>query len=144
MPKISGEVVLNCSKEEAFRKISAPDFAEKMDLYFKSPEKEIVFQNERMLRTRTRIENVGQVDMERVYIPESSTILSLRRPPMAPFSFFLGLQILSDHEDGALLRWVEEFGMDDENKPKEAGIVSGLEKHERLQFEKIRAYFAVP
>jgi hypothetical protein len=141
MPKICGEVLLKCSREKAFQEIASIDFAEKMDLSFKSPPKNIVFQNERMLRTVTKIENVGDVDMERVYIPESYTIVSQRKPPMAPFVFFIGLQILCDHKDGALLKWIEEFEVDAQNKPRENGIWLGLEKHEQLQFQKVRDYF---
>ncbi len=140
MPKICGEVALHCSKEKAYHEISSVDFGERMGLAFGSPKKEILFLNERVLRTITKIENVGTVDMERIYIPECFTIVSQRKPPMVPFSFFLGLQILCEHEDGALLKWVEEFELDDENKPKEEGMLSGLRKHEELQFLKIQEY----
>ena len=141
MPKISGNVVLACSKERAFSEISSIDFAEKMDLTFGSPQKEILFHNERLLRTITKVPAVGNVDMERIYIPERFTIISLRRSPMLPFTYFVGLQMLSDHEAGALLEWVAEFGIDAENASKEEGILAGLEKHEVLQFEKVRSYF---
>jgi len=112
-----------------------------MDLAFKSSKKEIVFKNERLLRTITKIENVGAVDMERIYIPENFSIISHRLPPMAPFTFFLGLQILCDHKDGALLKWVEEFEIDSEYAMRDE-ILLGLEKHERIQFQKIQDYFA--
>jgi hypothetical protein len=95
-----------------------------------------------MTRTITKIENVGIVDMERILIPETYTIVSKRMPPMAPFSLFLGLQILVDHPYGALLKWVEEFELDAENAAKEKQILVGLEKHEREQFLEIQEYFA--
>jgi hypothetical protein len=142
MPKITGEVVLKCSKEAAFREISSIDFADKMSLAFKSPQREILFQNERMMRTITNIGNVGAVDMERILIPESFTIVSQRMLPMAPFSFFLGIQILGDDKEGTVLKWIEEFELDDVNKAKETGILIGLEKHEREQFLKIRNYLS--
>jgi hypothetical protein len=141
MPRICGEVVLKCSKKDAFREISSIDFGDKMGLAFKSPQREILFQNARMTRTRMIIENVGVVDMERIYIFENHTIIAKRIPPMAPFSFFLGLQILVDHADGTLLKWAEEFELDAENKAKENGMLIGLEKHEREQFQRIKDYF---
>ena len=128
-------------KELAFREISSIDFADRMSLTFKSPQREILFQNERMMRTRTMIKNVGVVEMERILIPENYTIVSKRVPPMAPFSFFLGLQVLSDHTDGTVLKWIEEFELDAENKEKESGILLGLEMHEREQFQRFRDYF---
>jgi hypothetical protein len=142
MPRINGKVVLRCSIERAYSEISSLDFADKIGLAFKSPQREVLFQNGRMTRTRIKIENVGVVEMERILIPENFTVISKRVPPMVPFSFFLGLQILVDHEDGVLLKWVEEFELDDENKAKESVIHAGLERHEREQFLEIQKYFA--
>jgi hypothetical protein len=141
MPRIKGEVVLKCTKERAYSEISSIDFGDKMGLAFKSAQRGILFQNERLIRTKTIIENVGTVDMERILIPESFSIVSKRVPPMAPFSFFIGLQVFIDYEERTLLRWVEDFEMDTENQAKGKGMIIGLEKHEREQFQKIKDYF---
>ena len=109
MPRINGEVILNCSRGKAYSELSSLDFAERMELPFSRPRREILFQNQRLTRTLTRIENVGTMDMERILIPETFTIVSKRMPPMAPFLYFLGLQMLIDHEGAAVLKWIEEF-----------------------------------
>jgi hypothetical protein len=139
--RICGEVVLKRTKENAFREISSADFAKKIDSNFAHLNIEILFQNERFLRTLVKLENVGNLDMERIYIPENYTIISQRKPPMIPFVYFLGIQMLFDHKDGALLKWVEEFEISDDNKSKEEGIVSRLEQNEILHFQKVQNYF---
>ena len=141
MPRISGEVILNCLREKAYNELSSFDFAERMDLSFDRTKREILFQNQRLTRTLARIENIGTVEMERILIPETFTIVSKRIPPMAPFSYFLGLQIFVERGNGAVLKWIEEFDLEEESKANEPGILAGLERHEREQFQKIGEYY---
>ena len=141
MPKICGEIVLKCSKEVAFNEITSLDFTKKIDPNLDNLNIEILFQNERFLRTLTKLGKFGNIDMEKIFIPETFTIIAQRKPPMPPFVYFSGLQMLYDHKDGALLKWVEEFEIDADNKSKEQGIVSRFEQNEILHFQKVQNYF---
>ena len=82
--------------------------------------------------------------MESIFIPESFTIVNIRKPPLAPFTWFIAVQTLFDHEGQTLLKWSEEFEIDEPNKSREAGIVDRLEKNEISHFQKVRAYFNAP
>jgi hypothetical protein len=141
MPKISGEIILKCSKEKVFNEMTSVDFTKKLDPSLANLNVEILFQNERLIHTLTKLEKFGNIVMEKVKIPENFTILSQRKPPMMPFVYFLGLQILDDYKDGSILKWTEEFEIDAENKAKEEGIVSRLEQNEILHFQKVQNYF---
>jgi hypothetical protein len=142
MSKISGEIVLKCSREKVFGEMSLAGFAKKLDPASANLNVEILFQNDRLLRTLTKIENIGNIDMEKVKIPENFTMVSLRKPPMAPFAYFIGILIFLDHKEGTLLKWIEEFEVDADNKSKEEGIAKRLEQNENLHFQKVRNYFS--
>ncbi|MCX5974547.1 MAG: hypothetical protein NTU59_07785, partial [Coprothermobacterota bacterium] len=118
MPKISEEILLDCTKETAFSEIVTVDFMKSIDPNF-GLNTEIIFQNERLLRSLSKVERIGDVEIEKIIIPESFTIVTQRRPPLAPFIYQLSIQILSEHKDGSLLKWLNEFELDEDNKPKE-------------------------
>ena len=141
MTKICGEIVLKRSKEHVFSDIIAIDFAARLDPRLATIDRRIVFQNERVLRTVSLFEGIGSVEMEYVYIPEKLTVVTQRRPPLAPFVYLIAFQMLHDHPNGALLRWVEEFEIDADNQSNEKGIASRFERNEIQHFQKVQDYY---
>jgi hypothetical protein len=140
MPIICGEIILRCSKEKAFCDISSLSFTKSIDPNSQGLKKEIIFQNGRLLRTLSKFEKVGEVEMEYIYIPENFTIVSQRRPPLAPFVYLVALQMVYDHNDGSILKWVEEFEIDADNKSREEGIFSRFQNNENLHFKNVQNY----
>ena len=49
--------------------------------------------------------------------------------------------MLSEHKGDTLLRWVDEFELDEENQSKEEVILSLLKDKDRRNLEKTRDYF---
>jgi len=141
MQKICGEIVFNQTKEKAFEELTSPYFSAKLGTGMSNPRKEILFQNERLLRTISHFDVIGDVEMESIFIPESFTIVTTRKPPLAPFAWFVAIQTLFDHEGQTLLKWSEEFEIDEANKCREEGIVSRFEKNEISHFQKVRDFF---
>jgi hypothetical protein len=60
MPKIIEEIILNCSREKAFSEISTIDFMKKIDPNF-GLNTEIILQNERLMRSLSKVEKVGNI-----------------------------------------------------------------------------------
>ena len=140
MPKISEEIILNCSKEKAFNEMVTVDFMKKIDSNF-GLNTEILFQNARLLRSLSKVERVGNVEIERLNFPENFTIVTQRRPPLAPFVYQLSLQMFYEHKDGTLLKWINEFEVDENNKPKEEIILSHIKKNDIFNLQKTQNYF---
>jgi len=141
MARIRGEIVLKHSKEQVYSDIIALDFAARLDPKVATVDRRILFQNERVLRTVSLFQGIGNVEMEYIYIPEKLTVVTQRRPPLAPFVYLIALQMLCDHENGSLLRWVEEFEIDADNHLKEEGIASKFERNEIQHFQKVQDYY---
>ena len=140
MPKFSGEIVLGCSREQAYSEIASIDLYRKIDPNLGNLKRETVFQVERLVRVVTTFEVIGQVEMEYIFLPETFTVLTQRRPPLAPFTFFIGLQIICDREAGSILKWSEEFEVDSENKKREEAILARFTENENAHFERVRQY----
>jgi hypothetical protein len=131
---------LKCSKEKAFSEISTVDFMKKIDPNF-GLNTEILLQNKRIIRSLSKVEKVGNVEIERVIIPENFIIITQRRPPLAPFVYQISLQLFFDHKDGVLLKWINDFELDENNKPKEEFILSFIKKNDNNNLQNTQNYF---
>ncbi len=139
MPKISEEIILNCSKEKAFAEFASLDFMKKIDSVTLNTE--ILFQNERLLRFLSKGTPSGDVEIERVIIPENFTLVSIKRPPLTPFIYQLSIKVFYDHKDGTLLKHINEFELEDKFKSKETMILSVIKKNDILNLQNTQNYF---
>ncbi len=137
MPRIHEEIVLDYPKESVFKQISSVDFMRAIDPNF-GCSTVVLFQDQRLMRTRSTIERIGDVEIERINIPETHTIVTQRRQPMAPFIYLVSMQILFDHEKGTLLKWKNEFELDADNKHKEEVILGILRRNDVANLQSIQ------
>lgn len=140
MPKIYEEIILNCSRERAFNEISTVDFMKKLDPNY-GLNTELILQNERLIRSISNVEKIGNVEIERIIIPENFTIITQRRPPLAPFIYQISLQLFIVYEDRVLLKWLNEFELDANNKSREEYILSAVKRNDFLNLQKIQSLY---
>ncbi len=139
MPKICEEIILKCPREKAFNEMAAAEFMKKIDPV--AANTEILFRNERSLRTISRGTPSGDVELERIIIPENFSLVTIRMPPLAPFAYQLTVKIFLEHKDGTLLKHINEFELDDNFKSREEMILSAIKKNDILNLERTRSYF---
>jgi hypothetical protein len=137
MPSIHEEIVLDYPKESVFKQISSIDFMLAIDPNF-GRSTVVLFHDDRLMRTRSTIEKIGDVEIERITIPETYTIVTQRRQPMAPFIYQISIQILLDHDKGTLLKWNDEFELDVDNKHKEEAILGILRRNDVANLQNIQ------
>jgi hypothetical protein len=140
MHKIQEEIVLNCPVEKAFAEITTVDFMKRLDPNY-GKDTAVILQNERLIRSVSKVENIGDVEIERIIIPESFTIVTERRPPMGPFVYQISLQIFGKCENGTTMLWVNEFELDKDHKMREDYILSAITGNDKLNLNKICNYF---
>lgn len=139
MPRISEEIILNCSREKAFNEISKADFMKEIDPAALNTE--ILFRNERLIHTISRGTPSGDVELEMVIIPENFTIVLMRRPPLTPFVYQLSIKTFSEHKDGTLLKHINEFELADNFKPGEEMVLSVIKQNDILNLQRTKDYF---
>ena len=143
MIKINESTLLNCEPERAFREMADLDFVKKIN-----PESgldtEILFQNQRLVRYKLTVENVGTWESERVIIPEALTLVTQKRTPLSPFRYLVVIHCFHPHPEGTLFEYTEEFAMDENNLDKEQKVYEDISKKIKPMFAKIRNYFASP
>lgn len=140
MPIIKEEIWLNCSPERAFNEISDLDFAKKINPN-SGLNNQIIFQNERIIRYLLKVANVGEWESERVIIPETHTIITQRRNPLAPFKFMVVLHIFKANQKGTLFTYIEEFELFPENKAQENRIISDIMRKVGPNLNNIKEFF---
>jgi len=123
MPRIHEEIVIARPKGEVYDRLTRLDFMKELDRNF-GASTEILFQNDRLLRSVSTVDGVGRVEIERIFLPEAFAILTQRRPPLGPLSFQLSVQVLSDSGDATLLSFTNDFETSGEYKDREAAIES--------------------
>ena len=141
MPRIYDEIILPCSKEMAFREIASVAFMKSVDPNY-GIDTEVLFQNERLIRSVSRIKGIGDVEIERLAVPEANVIITQRRPPLGPFEYQLSIQTFKDNSTGTLLQWTNEFELNEENKEKEEVITSHIARNDHLILQKTKNYMA--
>ncbi len=140
MPKISEEIILNRPINEVFNEIPSIEFMKKIDPNsFKNIE--IKFQNERLLRFVSKGTPSGDIEIERICIPENYTIITKRLVPLAPFIYQISFKFLIQHSKETLLKTVNEFELDENNKSKEGMLVSIIRKNDILNLQNTKNYF---
>ncbi len=140
MPKILEEVFLKCPPERAFSEIADMQFVKKINPDA-GIDNEVIFENNRLIRYKLKVNNVGVWESERVIIPESLTILTQRRTPLAPFKYMTVLHVFKKQESGTLLSYMEEFEMDEENIKRESEVLNDILKKIGPNIKKIEQYF---
>jgi hypothetical protein len=140
MSRIYEEIQLNCNKEAVFKEITSVDFMKSIDSNY-GLNTTILFENERLLRSVSKVERIGSIEIERINIPETFTIITQRRQPLPPFIYQISIQILCDKKDATLLKWINEFELDIENKSKEELILSFIKKNDLNNLEKTKQHF---
>jgi hypothetical protein len=141
MPRIEEEVLLKCTREIAFRELADIDFMRRLDPNF-GLDTEILFHNARLLISLSKVKGIGNVQIERVTLPEVFTLITERRPPMAPFTYQLSIQMLFDHAGGTLLKWIDEFELDSDNKQREGAILSYIRTNDVANLRKTQEHLA--
>ena len=139
MPIIHLEIFIEHSKEFVFSRISSIDFMRAVDPNF-GMNTIVLFQNERLLRTRSKIERIGEVEIERIYLPETFTIITQRRRPLEPFVFQLSIIALIDQEAGTTLKWTDEFELNAENADRGKTILSIIENNDSQNLLRTKEY----
>mgnify|MGYP000318428381 CR=1 FL=1 len=140
MPKIEEEIYLNCNPETAFLEISDMDFVKKINPN-SGLESKVLFHNNRFVRYKLSVKNVGEWESERVIIPESLTIVTQRRKPIKPFFYMTVLHVFKKHKSGTILSYIEEFEMDEDNKNMETKVLGDILKKINPNLKKIEQYF---
>lgn len=141
MPRIVDELTLCCPKEVAFQEIATVGFMRAIDSNFGQATR-ILLENRRLIRSVSTVEGVGDVEVERLLLPEAGIIVTQRRPPMGPFVYQLSIQQLMEHEQGAVLKWTDEFELDAESKPREAVVVDIIRRNDRANLLKTQSRIA--
>ncbi len=134
MPRIEEQVLFSFPKEAVFKQIASIDFMKAIDPNF-GRNTAVLFHNDRLMRSVSKVEGIGDVEIERITIPETFAIIIQRRQPMPPFIYQLSIQRLSDCGEGSLLRWTNEFELDADNKHREAVIASILKRNDDLNLK---------
>ena len=142
MPVISEEILLSCTPNQAFLEIADLNFAKKLNPN-SGLDNQIIFQNERIVRYRLKVANVGEWESERVMIPETHTIITQRRSPLAPFKFMVVLHIFKACPTGTLFTYIEEFELLPENQERETEIFTDIMRKVGPNLNKIREYFNI-
>ena len=141
MPAVHDEIVLECSKEVAFKEISTVTFMKSVDPNF-GHDTTILLENRRLIRSVSKVKGIGDVEIERVMLPEVSAIITHRRPPLSPFIYQLSIQMLTDHKDGCLLKWTNEFELNEENRPRQETVLEYIRKNDHENLLKTCKHFA--
>jgi hypothetical protein len=61
-----------------------------------------------------------------------------RRPPLSPFLFQLSIQLFEDFQGGTLLKWIDEFELDSENKPREDKVLFYIQANDMRNLQKMK------
>jgi hypothetical protein len=143
MIKINESTLLKCKPGRAFKEMADLNFVKKIN-----PKSglgtEILFQNQRLVRYKLTVENVGTWESERVIIPEALTLVTQKRKPLAPFRYLVVIHCFHPHPEGTLFEYTEEFEMDENNLDKEQKVFGDISKKIKPMFAKIRNYFDSP
>lgn len=137
MPRIREEIIIARPKDEVFMRLSRIDFMKALDPNF-GASTEILFRNERLLRSASMVDGVGRVEIERIFLPEAFAIVTQRRPPLGPLSFQLSVQALSDSGDATLLDFTNEFETCVEFKEREAAIEATIRSNDRANLRRTK------
>lgn len=140
MPVIREEILLNCTPDQAFHEIADLNFVKRLNPN-SGLDNQIIFQNERIIRYRLKVANVGEWESERVMIPENHTIITQRRSPLAPFKYMAALHIFKACPTGTLFTYIEEFELLPENLERETEIINDIMSKVGPNLNKIKEYF---
>ena len=133
MPRICEEVVLSCSREEAFAEMTVADFIKKSQPDVRI-EFETTFKSERLTRYKMKV-GKWELESEKVIIPEVFTFVT-RRTVSSPAGYSLIIQIFEAHEKGTLLRHIEDF-----EPPEGEERMSDLKSKVNQYLEGVQKYF---
>ena len=143
MTGVKEEVFLSCPPEQAFREFADPAFPRKIG--FGSGEVEVLYRDARLVHFKTTVARNGSVhclESERILVPESLTIVTLRRN-LASFRYNVIVDCFAAHESGTRFIHVDEFQPATETAPAEA-LLRGMRDSTGLFMQKVRDYFAAP
>jgi hypothetical protein len=140
MPIIQEEVILNKKRNYVFEEMKTSNFMKKIDNNYGN-NTTVILENNRILRSVSKIDKVGEVEIERIIIPESYTIITQRRKPMIPFLYQVSIQILKEEANITILTWINEFELDEVNKDKEVSYLSIIERNDIKNIGRIKEYF---
>jgi len=133
MARICEEVLLPCSRQEAFAAMMAVDFIRKIQPNV-GVEFETTLESERLIRYRMKV-GQREIQSEKIIIPETFTFVT-QRTVSSPGGYSLIIQIFEDHEKGSLLRHIEDFEpQEDEQR------MSGLRNRVRQYLQGVQGYF---
>jgi hypothetical protein len=138
MPVIHEELIVHCTKDTAFGELASTGFMKKIDPNY-GLDTRILFQNERLIRSVSRVAGIGEVEIERLMVPEVGAIITQRRPPLGPFVYQLSIQAIREHPDGCLLEWTNEFELTEESRAREAVIYSRIQDNDRANLQRTQA-----
>jgi hypothetical protein len=139
MPKFHLELTVDRARELVFSKISSIDFMRAIDPNF-GESTIVLFQNDRILRTCSKIERIGEVEIERISLPETFMFITQRRRPLEPFIFQLSILELMVQDGGTLLKWTNEFELSAESAVREKAISAIIEKNDTQNLFHTKAY----
>jgi len=139
---IKDETFLNCSPEKAFQEFADPAFPQRIG-FGSGTEVEVLYRDARFIRFTTRVTRDGKVhclESERILVPESLTVVTLRRS-LGAFKYNVIVDCFAPHESGTQFTHVDEFQPAIETAESEA-MLRGMRDSTRLFIGKIRDYFA--
>lgn len=142
MPKIEKEIFLNCSPDQAFKKMSKFDFIKRINSTT-NVDTNILFHNGRIIRYSITVNGVGSWESERILIPESNIIVTYRRSPLSPFKYMVVLYALKEYGHGTKVTYVEEFEVEDRNIHLEEKILKDILKRVDPILKNIADYFSL-
>ena len=141
MSAIKDEVFLQCAPEKAFREFADPGFPRRIG-FGSGMEVEVLYRDARFVHFKTTVARNGSVhclESERILVPESLTIVTLRRN-LGAFKYNVIVDCFAPHESGTRLTHVDEFQPVVETPASEAAL-RGMKDSTALFMDKIRGYF---
>jgi hypothetical protein len=139
MPKIHLELTVERERQLVFSKMASIDFMRAIDPNF-GGSTIVLFQNNRILRSCSTVERIGEVEIERISLPEVFMFITQRRRPLEPFIFQLSILELTVQEGGTLMKWTNEFELNVESPDREKVIFALIEKNDKQNLFKTKSY----
>jgi hypothetical protein len=139
MSIISESVSVKVPRNDVFLMIKTEDFMRKVDSNFGNDTK-VILKTDRVIRSISSIEKIGNVEIERVYLPEVYSIITQRRNPLDPFKYQISMMFIEERVNETKINWINDFELEDGMENKLEYIKSIIRQNDIKHLEKTKQY----